>query len=109
MWNSTDEEKDKFNVEPFVSAATQFRSGQYSGLLELLTQSIDNGIIYLLIFSYCINLVYLGHDIFKPHALLLRGSLYCLWRQDQASVTDLKAVLDVPGLKSEVLINIDLY
>ena len=45
LWNSTDDDKDKFNVEPFVNAANQFRSGQYSGLLELLTQSIDNGIL----------------------------------------------------------------
>ena len=53
--------------------------------------------------------MYLGHDVFKPHALLLRGSLYCLWRQDQAALTDLKAVLDVPGLKSEVFESFELY
>lgn len=59
--------------------------------------------------SYCTSLVYLGHDVFKPHALLLRGSLYCLWRLDQAALTDLKAVLDVPGLKSEVFVSFELY
>lgn len=49
LWDSIDEDKDKFNAEPFVIAANQFRSGQYSGLLELLTQSIDNGILYLMV------------------------------------------------------------
>lgn len=50
-------------------------------------------------------MLYWGHDVFKSHALLLRGSLYCLWRQDEVAVTDLKAVLDVPGLKSEVFVS----
>lgn len=40
--------------------------------------------------------------MFKPHALLLRGSLYSVWRQDQNSVKDLEAVLSLPSLPAEV-------
>ena len=34
---------DGFDEEPFVRAAAQFRSHDYHGILELLTEAIDEG------------------------------------------------------------------
>ena len=34
---------DVFNDEPFVKAASQFRDGQYTGVLNLLTEAVNTG------------------------------------------------------------------
>lgn len=40
--------------------------------------------------------------MFKPHALLLRGSLYGLWRQEDEAVNDLQAVIATSDLQVQV-------
>jgi tetratricopeptide (TPR) repeat protein len=86
LWKGRDDvEGLDIENEPFISAASQYNNGQYSKLLEVLTQAIDE-----------------GHVVFRPHALLLRGSMYSLWRQDKCALDDLNAVLSLPDLPPEM-------
>ena len=44
----------------------------------------------------------LGDPVFKPHALLLRGSLCTLWRMEKEALLDLQEVVNMEGLAKEV-------
>ena len=59
--------------------------------------------IELLLYMYVVSV---GHDVFKPHAHLLRGTLYCLWRKDQEALVDLERVVEWEGLSAEVGVSI---
>ena len=49
-----------------------------------------------------IFLVYSGHEVFKSHALLLRGSLYALWRMENESLRDLQDLINTQALPKQV-------
>ena len=40
--------------------------------------------------------------MFVPHALLLRGTLYALWREDEKGLKDLQDVVNTPGIDRQV-------
>ena len=40
--------------------------------------------------------------MFKDHALLLRGTLYALWRMENEALRDLQEVVNAQGLPNEV-------
>lgn len=41
--------------------------------------------------------------MFVPHALLLRGALYSLWREDEKGLKDLQSVINIQGLTNQVI------
>ena len=43
-----------------------------------------------------------GHKVFRPHALLLRGSLHALWRMDSQALRDLQEVINTQNLPNVV-------
>lgn len=47
-------------------------------------------------------LVLTGNAVFVPHALLLRGSMYSLYRQDPKALKDLQDVINTKDLPNEV-------
>lgn len=113
LWNkdrdeSTDE--DEFNNEPFVKAASSFRNNMFSDVISLLTQAIDSGTCMKEVWS--INewvWSIAGSDVFKPHAYLLRGTFYCLWRRDHDAMNDLQRVVDSGDIPAEVRYKIYMY
>ena len=40
--------------------------------------------------------------MFIPHALLLRGTLYALWREDDKALKDLQDLVNTQGQDKEV-------
>ena len=40
--------------------------------------------------------------MFVPHATLLRGTLYMLWRENEKALQDLEMVLNMQGVSEEV-------
>ena len=46
---------------------------------------------------------FLGHAVFVPHALLLRGILYSLWREDEKGLKDLRDLVTRQGIEKKVL------
>ena len=48
------------------------------------------------------TVTYTGHAVFKKHALLLRGTLYALWRMENDALKDLQEVVNTQGLPPEV-------
>jgi len=43
-----------------------------------------------------------GCSVFLPHALLLRGTFYSLWRDNAKAQKDLDAVIETEGVEKEV-------
>ena len=43
-----------------------------------------------------------GAPVFRPHALLLRGAMYTLSRQDEKALQDFSAVVETKDLEKEV-------
>ena len=43
-----------------------------------------------------------GQTVFVPHALLLRGILYALWREDEEGLKDLQEVVSILADDKEV-------
>ena len=46
--------------------------------------------------------MYLGQTVFVPHALLLRGTLYALWREDEKGLKDLQDLVNTSGVDKQV-------
>lgn len=60
--------KNTFKNEPFVMAATQFRQGMFTGLLELLTEALKTGRTL----NYCIeNRITIGVDNYAGQKFML--------------------------------------
>ena len=51
-----------------------------------------------------VTLLIAGDPVFVPHALLLRATMYALWRQDELALVDYEAVINFPGLEPQVCI-----
>ena len=45
LWDGAGGEEEIFENEAFVKAAGQFLSGQYSGIIDLLTQAVNEGLV----------------------------------------------------------------
>lgn len=43
-----------------------------------------------------------GHAVFVPHAMLLRGTLHCLWREDEKALKDLRDLVTRQGVEKKV-------
>ena len=43
-----------------------------------------------------------GHEVFKVHAQLLRGTLHALWRMEAEALRDLQVVINIQGQPSQV-------
>ena len=43
-----------------------------------------------------------GHAVFVPHAMLLRGAMHTLWREDDKALKDFQDVINAQGLSPEV-------
>ncbi|XP_019852329.1 PREDICTED: mitochondrial import receptor subunit TOM70-like [Amphimedon queenslandica] len=86
LWDGAGGDVDRFDDEAFVKAAGQFLSGQYSGIIDVLTQAVNE-----------------GHEVFKSRSLLLRGTLLSLWRRETDAMNDLRSVLSLPDVPSELL------
>ena len=56
----------------------------------------------LLTNAYMFMWASLGDPVFKPHALLLRGSLCTLWRMEKEALSDLQEVINMEGLAKGV-------
>lgn len=50
------------------------------------------------------SLPYTGCPSFAPHALLLRGTMYILWRQSEKALKDLSDVINTKDISNEVKI-----
>lgn len=46
-----------------------------------------------------------GQAVFVPHARLLRGTLYALWREDEKGLKDLQEVVNTQGQDKNVRAN----
>ena len=44
----------------------------------------------------------IGQAMFVPHALLLRGTLYALWREDEKALKDLQDLVNTHGGDKQV-------
>ena len=54
------------------------------------------------VFSVTACCLCIGHAVFKVHALLLRGTLYALWRMESEALRDLQTVINTQGQPREV-------
>ena len=54
--------------------------------------------------SVALSIIYLhvGQAVFVPHALLLRGTLYALWREDEKGLKDLQDLVNTTGVDKQV-------
>ena len=87
-----------------------FHDEKYNGIIEQLTEAVENGTCknthpppYL---HHCITLhtyfARTGTAVYVPHALLLRGSMYALFRQDSSALKDFQAVINTKDLFDQV-------
>ena len=54
------------------------------------------------IFSSVLIFVGKGCQVFRPHALLLRGTFYITWRDSRKALMDLDAVIGMAGVSKMV-------
>lgn len=85
---SHDNPYEGFSEDPFVEAATMFRAQEYHGIIEKLTEAVETGCV-----------------AFLPHALLLRGTMFILWRQSEKALKDLTDVTNSKDISTEMVIN----
>ena len=127
-----DQSQSSMEDEPFIEAAELFRQKLFGDILEKLKLAIEKGsyctytctytricsifpslclhtslslslsLLLLLLLTHSLTHTPPGDAVFKPHALLLSGTLKSLWRMNQEALDDLQALLDIPGLKPEV-------
>lgn len=45
LWDGAGGDVERFDDEAFVKAAGQFLSGQYSGIIDILTQAVNEGLV----------------------------------------------------------------
>ena len=60
----------------------------------------SSGLQYNIIIATSIGCV--GHSMYIPHALLLRGTLYSLWREDKKALKDLQEIVNTREQDKEV-------
>ena len=61
-----------------------------------LCVQFENNTIFLLFGKGCL--------VFHPHALLMRGTFYILWRDTTKALLDLDAVINIGGVSNMVFI-----
>ena len=61
-----------------------------------------NGQVQVFYFCCTIDYFHAGQAVFVPHALLLRGTLYALWREDEKGLKDLQDLINTAGVDKQV-------
>ena len=56
----------------------------------------------MLFFIFVALLLRAGQAVFVPHALLLRGTLYAMWREDEKGLKDLQDLVNTSGVDKQV-------
>ena len=137
---ATQDSVNSFAKDPFVVAAEMFRNKQYHGIIEQLTEAVDNGevlcgsgrgmgegvmggvegvmgvskvwlrtwrasdqnrVASVVLYQVLSDT---GSPVFLPHALLLRGTFYTMWRDNVKALKDLDAVIETEDIENEVTI-----
>ena len=112
---------DQFDKDPFVEAAAMFRAQNYLGIIEKLTEAVEGGKygvrcedLRVAFYKHSLHLSsspllpsshhspFTGCPLFVSHALLLRGTMYTLWRQPEAALKDFTQMINTEGVSTEV-------